>query len=41
LREFHENARHDAGDQRDKVSHGEQPADFKLMASIGKGVEEI
>jgi len=41
LREFPEDARHDAGYQLDKVQRGEQPHDFKPMPSIGKGVEEI
>ena len=41
LRDFPEDARHDAGYQLDKVQHGEQPDDFKPMPSIGKGVEEI
>ena len=41
LREFPEDARHDAGYQLDKVQRGRQPDDFKPMASIGKGVEEI
>ncbi|WP_034924942.1 type II toxin-antitoxin system RelE/ParE family toxin [Candidatus Accumulibacter vicinus] len=41
LREFPEDARHDAGYQLDKVQRGEQPNDFKPMASIGRGVEEI
>lgn len=41
LREFPENARHDAGYQLEKVQRGEQPDDFKPMAAIGKGVEEI
>ena len=41
LREFPEDARHDAGYQLDKVQRGEQPDDFKTMPSIGKGVEEI
>lgn len=41
LREFPEDARHDAGFQLDKVQHGEQPEDFKPMPSIGKGVEEL
>ena len=41
LREFPQDARHDAGYQLDKVQHGEQPDDFKPMLSIGKGVEEI
>ena len=41
LREFPDEARHDAGYQLDKVQRGEQPDDFKPMGSIGKGVEEI
>ena len=41
LRDFPESARHDAGYQLDKVQRGEQPEDFKPMAVIGKGVEEI
>lgn len=41
LRQFPEDARHDAGYQPDKVQRGEQPADFKPMPSIGKGVEEL
>lgn len=41
LREFPEDAKHDAGYQLDKVQRGEQPDDFKAMPSIGKGVEEI
>ena len=41
LRDFPESARHDAGYQLDKVQRGEQPDDFKPMAVIGKGVEEI
>ena len=41
LREFPEDARHDAGYQLDKLQRGEQPDDFKPMSSIGKGVEEI
>lgn len=41
LREFPEDARHDAGFQLDKVQHGEQPEDFKPMPIIGKGVEEL
>ena len=41
LREFPENARHDAGYQLDKVQRGEPPDDFKPMPSIGQGVEEI
>ncbi len=41
LRDFPEDARTDCGYQLDKVQSGEQPDDFKPMASIGKGVEEI
>lgn len=41
LREFPEDARHDAGYQLDKVQRGQAPDDFKPIASIGKGVEEI
>lgn len=41
LREFSEDARHDAGYQLEKVQRDEQPDDFKPMPSIGKGVEEI
>ena len=41
LREFPEDARHDAGYQLEHVQRGEQPGDFKPMSSIGKGVEEI
>jgi phage-related protein len=41
LRDFPEEARQDAGYQLDKVQRGEQPDDFKPMATIGKGVEEI
>lgn len=41
LREFPEDARHDAGYQLDKVQRGGQPDDFKPVASIGKGIEEI
>lgn len=41
LRDFPEDARHDAGYQLDKVQRGEQPDDFKPMPGVGKGVEEI
>jgi phage-related protein len=40
LREFPEEARHDAGYQLEKVQRGEQPDDFK-SPSVGEGVEEI
>ena len=38
LRDFPEDARHDAGYQLDKVQRGDQPDDFKPMPTIGKGV---
>ena len=41
LREFPEDARHDAGYQLELVQRGLQPDDFKPMPTIGKGVEEI
>ena len=41
LRDFPEDARHDAGYQPDKVQRGDQPDDFKPMPAIGKSVEEI
>jgi len=41
LREFPEDARQDAGYQLEQVQRGEQPADFKPMPAIGKGVEEL
>ena len=41
LRDFPEDARHDAGYQWEKVQRGEQPDDFKPMPSIGQGVEEL
>ncbi|MFI4979902.1 MAG: type II toxin-antitoxin system RelE/ParE family toxin [Nevskiales bacterium] len=41
LREFPDDAKQDAGYQLDLVQRGGQADDFKPMASIGKGVEEI
>lgn len=41
LRDFPEDARHDVGYQLEKVQRGQQPNDFKPMAAIGRGVEEI
>ena len=41
LREFSRDAKHDAGYQLDQVQRGRQPADFKPMPSIGRGVDEI
>ena len=36
-----EDARQDAGYALDQVQRGKQPSDFKPMASVGKGVEEL
>ncbi len=41
LRQFPEDARHDAGYQLEQVQYGKQPTDFKSMSSVGKGVEEL
>jgi phage-related protein len=41
IREFPQDARHDAGYQLDKVQRGQQPDDFKSMPLIGRGVEEL
>jgi phage-related protein len=41
LREFPEDARQDAGYALDQVQRGKQPSDFKPMATVGKGVEEL
>ncbi len=41
LRDFPDDARHDAGFQLERVQRGERPDDFKPMPSIGKGVEEL
>lgn len=41
LRDFPDDARHDAGCQLDKLQRGEQPDDFKPMPAVGKGIEEI
>ena len=41
IREFPEDAKHDAGYQLEQVQRGDQPDSFKSMPSIGKGVEEI
>lgn len=38
---FPKEAKQDAGYSLDKVQRGEEPADWKPMASIGKGVREI
>ena len=41
LRDFPEDARHDAGYRLDRVQRGLQPDDFKSLVAVGKGVEEI
>ena len=41
LRAFPEAAKREAGYQIDKVQHGEEPDDWKPMATIGGGVKEI
>jgi phage-related protein len=41
LRAFPRDARHDAGQQINKVQQGQQPDDFKSMPTIGRGVEEL
>ncbi|WP_205203128.1 type II toxin-antitoxin system RelE/ParE family toxin [Azonexus hydrophilus] len=41
LRSFPEGAKREAGYQIDKVQHGEEPDDWKPMATIGGGVKEI
>lgn len=41
LRAFPDGARQDAGFQLDKVQRGEEPSDWKPMATIGAGVKEI
>jgi phage-related protein len=41
LRQFPEDARHDAGYQLELLQRGEQPSDFKPMPAIGKGIEEL
>ena len=41
LRDFPDDAKHDAGYQLEKVQRGEKPDDFKPMPSVGKGVEEL
>lgn len=41
LREFPEDARHDAGYQMHKVQSGQAPDDWKPMTSVGPGVKEI
>ncbi|BAT57775.1 hypothetical protein GJW-30_1_00285 [Variibacter gotjawalensis] len=41
LRRFPEAARREAGYQLDRVQNGFVPSDWKPMATVGKGVEEI
>jgi phage-related protein len=41
LREFPEDARHDAGFHLEQEQRREQPNNFKPMPAIGRGVEEI
>ena len=41
LREFPQPARREAGFQIDKVQRGLEPDDWKPMASVGRGVQEI
>jgi phage-related protein len=40
LRDFPEDARHDAGYELELVQRGKRPSDWKPMPDIGKGVEE-
>lgn len=41
IRDFPEAAKREAGHQLDRVQRGYDPADWKPMPSIGKGVREI
>lgn len=41
LRAFPDDARQEAGYQLSRVQHGEQPADWKPLPSIGPGVTEL
>ena len=41
IRRFPDDARSAAGYELEKVQRGEQPADFKPMPAIGRGVEEL
>lgn len=41
LRDFPDDARHEAGFQLDRIQAGGLPADFRPMSSIGSGVMEI
>ncbi len=41
IRNFSADAKREAGHQLDRVQRGYDPADWKSMSSIGKGVREI
>ena len=41
LRDFPASARREAGYQLDRVQNEQAPADWKPMATVGKGVQEI
>jgi len=41
LRAFPASARREAGHQLDLIQHGQEPDDWKPMATIGPGVREI
>lgn len=41
LRAFPDDARQEAGYQLSRVQHGEEPADWKPLGSIGPGVIEL
>jgi phage-related protein len=41
LRAFPETARHEAGHQLNRVQNGLDPADWKPMTTVGRGVREI
>ena len=41
IREFPDAAKHEAGYQLERVQAGKEPTDWKPMASVGLGVNEI
>lgn len=41
LRKFNDDVKQDIGYQLEKVQRGERPDDYKPMAAIGKGIEEL
>lgn len=41
VREFARDARHEVGTELRHIQQGEQPADWKPMATVGPGVNEI